>query len=70
MSHITKIILRVILIRARSKVRPEISEEQYGFMEDRGTRNAIFMMRSIAERAIEMQRELICLFHRLHKGFR
>ena len=53
MSHITKILLGVILIRARSKVRPEISEEQDGFMEDRGTRNAIFMMRSIAERAIE-----------------
>ena len=62
MSHITKILLRVILTRARSKVRPEISEEQYGFMEDRGTRNAMFMMRSIAERAIEMQRDLYVCF--------
>ena len=69
MSHITKILLRVILIRARSKVRPEISEEQYGFMEDRGTRNAIFMMRSIAERAIEMQRDLYVCFIDYTKAF-
>ena len=69
MSHITKILLRAILIRARSKVRPEISEEQYGFMEDRGTRNAIFMMRSIAERAIEMQRDLYVCFIDYTKAF-
>ena len=69
MSHITKILLRVVLIRARSKARPEISEEQYGFMEDRGTRNAIFMMRSIADRAIEMQRDLYICFIDYTKAF-
>ena len=40
------------MLRARNKVRQEISDEQYGFMEDRGTRNAIHMMRFMAERAI------------------
>ena len=51
---------RVILLRARNKVRQEISDEQYGFMKDRGTRNAIYMMKLMAERAIEMQRD--CTF--------
>ena len=55
MSHGTKIILRVILLRARNKVRQEISAK------DRGTRNAIYMMRLKVERAIEMQRDFnIC----------
>ena len=47
-----------IVGRARSKVRKEISEEKYGFMDERGTRNAIFVMRLMAERAIEMQKDL------------
>ena len=42
MSDVTKIILRVIMLRARNKIRPEISEEQCSFMQDKGTRNAIY----------------------------
>ena len=38
-------------------------------MEDRGTRNAIFMMRSIAEREIEMQRDLYVCFIDYTKAF-
>ena len=45
MIHATEILLRATLLRARSKVRKETSEEQYGFMDDRGTRNAIFILR-------------------------
>ena len=62
MSHVTKIILRVILLRARSKIRPEISEEQYRFMQDKGTRNAIYIWRTLAERAIAMQRDIFLCF--------
>ena len=58
MSHAAKILLRVIVLRARNKVRQEISEEQYGFMDDRGTRNDIFVMRLMAEREIEIQKGL------------
>ena len=62
MSHVTKIILRVILLRARSKIRPEISEEQYGSMQNKRTRNAIYILRTLAERAIEMQRDIFLSF--------
>ena len=49
-SHITKIILRILLLRARSKIKLEIGVEQFGFVEDAGTRNAIFVFRMITER--------------------
>ena len=69
MSHVTKIILRVILLRARSKIRPEISEVQYGFMQDKGTRNAIYILRTLEERAIEMQRDIFLCFIDYSKAF-
>ena len=32
-SQVTKILLRVVLTRIRNKIRPQISEEQYGFVK-------------------------------------
>ena len=69
MSHVTKIILRVILLRARSKIRPEISEEQYGLMQDKGTRNAIYILSTLAERAIEIQWDIFLCFIDYPKEF-
>ena len=62
MSHIIKLILRIIMRRARSKINPEIGEQHCGFVEDAGTRNAIFMVRMLSERAIKMQKELYMCF--------
>ena len=59
MSHIIKFILRNIMERAYSRIRPEIEIEQCGFVEDIGMRNTIFMVRMMSERAIEKQR---CLY--------
>ena len=42
MSHVTNLVLRVIMNRIRGRTLSEISEVQYGFMPDRGTRSAIF----------------------------
>ena len=62
MSHITKIILRILLLQARSRITAEIGVEQFGFVEDAGTRNAIFVLRMITERAVEMQKDIfICV---------
>ena len=52
MSHVTKLVLRVIMNRIRGRTLTEISEVQYGFMPDRGTRNAIFVLRRLVERMI------------------
>src|SRR3984893_2550729 len=69
MNHITKIILRVIMMRVRRKLKPEIWKEQCGFMEDPGARNAIFMLRLLSERAIEMQKEVYVCFIDYTKAF-
>ena len=62
-SNTTKILLRVLMKRARSKLRTEIPNVQYGFVEDKNTRNAIFIVHMICERAIEMQKKPLSIFH-------
>ena len=69
MSTITKIILRVILNRIKKKIRFKVAEEQYGFTEGKGTRNAIFNMRMITERAIEVQKSVFMCFIDYEKAF-
>ena len=44
MSHLTKVILRIIMARMRKSLRPEISQLQVGFVPDKSTRNAIFTL--------------------------
>ena len=46
-NHVTKIILKVITERIRNKIRPEIAEEQFGFVANSGTTNAIFTLNRI-----------------------
>ena len=69
MSQITKIILKVILNRIKQKLKLEIAEEQYGFMKGKGTRNAIFIMRMLTERAIEVQKDVYMCFIDYEKAF-
>ena len=57
------------MLRARNKIRRKISEEQYGFMQDKGTRNAIYILRILAERAIEMQEDAYLCFIDYSKAF-
>ena len=48
---------------------PEIAEEQCGFVKDKGIRHAIYMLRTLTERAIEIQKDLYYfMLYRLHKG--
>lgn len=53
MSHLLKIPLKIILQRIRCQPLPEIPQTQCGFMKDRGTRNAIFILRMLEERRIK-----------------
>ena len=56
MSHITKLILPVVMNRVRGRTLQEIAQVQYGFMHDKGTRNAIFVLRRMSERAMRSKR--------------
>lgn len=69
MSHCVKILLKVIMQRNKRRIHDEISEEQYGFMPDKGTRNAVFILKNIAERSIEVQKDLYLAFIDYKKAF-
>ena len=69
MSQVTKILLRVVLTRIRNKIRPQISEEQYGFVKGKGTRNAIFVLRNLAEKTLEVNQDLYLCFVDYEKAF-
>ena len=58
MSHTLKLLLKIVLERCRSNIRPEIAQCQYGFMPDKGTRNAIFTLRMLSERSIQHQQNI------------
>jgi len=57
-----KILLKIIMLRMRSIIHAEVSEHQYGFMESKATRNATFLLRMIAERAVQVHQELFLCF--------
>ena len=53
----------------RKMINFEIAEEQYGFQPDKGTRNAIFILRVLGERTIEVQSPLFICFIDYQKAF-
>ena len=63
-----KPILKAILNRIKQKLVPDLAEEQYGFVQGKGTRNAIFIMLMLTERAAEVQKEVgYCIYGVLRK---
>ena len=62
-SHITKLILSVLIRRIRNKLLPEINEGQFGFRKDSGTRNGISVLRLNGERAVVMQKDVHLSIH-------
>ncbi|GFO03036.1 endonuclease-reverse transcriptase [Plakobranchus ocellatus] len=69
MSHITKILLRIVMLRVRNKIKPEIAEEQCGFVEGKGTTNALYILRTLIERALEVQKDVYLCFIDYTKAF-
>src|SRR5437870_6695400 len=69
MSVVIKVILRILMQRMRNKIRPEIDKIQCGFMNDTGTRNAIFILRNICERTVEVNKNLYLCFIDFTKAF-
>ena len=61
MRQITKLLLRIIMLQIRSKTKPEIAEEQCGFMEGKGTTNAIYFYEQL-QRAFEIQQDMYICF--------
>ena len=68
-SQIGKVILRVIRKRMNGKIEERLDEKQYGFRKGKGTRNAIFILRMILERALEMQKDIYLCYIDFAKAF-
>ena len=55
--------------RTGNKIHPELSEAQFGFLPDKGTRNVIFSLSTLLERAIEVQQNIYLCFIDYVKAF-
>ena len=69
MSHITKLVFRIVINKIRGRTLQEVSPEQYGFMPDKGTRNAIFVLKRLVERSVEKQKDVYTCFIDYSKAF-
>ena len=69
MSHITKLLLKIIQQRIATRIDQEISELQSGFRKGSGTREGIFKLRTICERTIAMQKDVYICFIDYTKAF-
>ena len=69
MSHVTKLVLRIVINRIRGRTLHEIAPEQYGFVPDKGTGKAIVVLRMLVERPIEKQKDVYVCFIDYHKSF-
>ena len=68
MSHITNMLLKILIARVRNKISPEIAEEQCGFVKAKGTRNAIYIHAKNFNRTSHSNTERsVFLFYQLHK---
>ena len=55
MSQITKILLKIILKQISARLISQIFDEQFGFLALKDTNNALFLLRVLSERALEVQ---------------
>ena len=69
MSHVTKLVPRIVINRIRGRTLDEIAPVQYGFMPDKGTGNAILVLRRLVERSFEKQRDVYTCFIDYSKAF-
>ena len=69
MPHITKIFLRVILNRIKLRINIEVGEEQFGFRAGSGTREGIFCLNVLAQKYIEVNKDLYVCFIDYAKAF-
>ena len=58
LSEITKILLRIIMMRVRNKIKPEIAHEQCDFAVEKNKTIAAYILRTINQRALDVQKEV------------
>ena len=69
LSHIMKLLERILDGRIRKKVEQELGEEQQGFRKGRGTTDGMFALRQMVEKRLEMQGRMAVGFVDLEKAY-
>ena len=69
MTHISKLLLKIIQQRIADKIDKEVSRLQSRFRPELGTREAIFNLRTICERTIEVNKDVYIYFIDYKKAF-
>lgn len=69
MSHTLKVFLRIIYHRIRAKCEDHLSNSQFGFRKGLGTREAILSLVVMAERCLDMRKDLYVCFVDYEKAF-
>lgn len=69
LSHASKVLTNIIKKRIEKKIDENIDCDQFGFRNNRGTREAILALRLIAEESIRVNKPLYIAFVDLQKAF-
>ncbi|KAL0893269.1 hypothetical protein ABMA27_014867 [Loxostege sticticalis] len=69
MSHVLKIFLKIIHGRIYRKCEEDLDDTQFGFRNGFGTRDALFCVRVLGERCLDMNRDLHICFIDYEKAF-
>ena len=69
MSHVTKLLLKIIQQRMANKIDKEVSKLQSGFRPGTGTQEGIFNLQTICERATDIQKDVYICFIDYTKAF-
>ena len=56
----TKILLKITMMRVKNKIRPEITKERFGFVKEKGTTNVIYILRTIIQCTMEKNEVYMC----------
>uniref|UniRef100_A0A8D8UAM4 Craniofacial development protein 2 n=1 Tax=Cacopsylla melanoneura TaxID=428564 RepID=A0A8D8UAM4_9HEMI len=67
--HLTKTITRIMIKRIEKKVEENIGEDQFGFRKGKGTRDAMGCVRMLAERLMDVNRDMYVCFIDWEKAF-
>ena len=62
-SHASKVMLKILQARLHQYMNRELSDVQAGFRKGRGTRNQIANIHWIIEKARELKKKQLLLFH-------
>lgn len=69
MPHVTKLLLRIILERMKSRIDSEVGDTQFGFRPESGTREAIFCLNTACQKYRENKKDIYACFIDYAKAF-